>query len=60
MHAISRYALFLVLLACAASSQTATPPTSDNELLEKGKQLYTQDGPKAALPQFEEALKMFR
>ena len=60
MHVISKCALCLVLLAWATLSQSATPPTSSQELLEKGKQLYTQDGPKAALPQFEEALKIFR
>jgi tetratricopeptide (TPR) repeat protein len=60
MHAFAEYALCLVLVACAALTQSATPPTSGQALLEKGKQLYTQAGPKAALPQFEEALEIFR
>ena len=38
-------------------AQSSQP--SAEELLAKGKQLYTQEGPKTALPEFEEALKMF-
>jgi len=60
MHPFAKYALCLVLVACATLTQSATPPTSGQKLLEKGKQLYTQDGPKAALPQFEAALNIFR
>ena len=50
----------LILLTCTAVSQNATPSTPAQKLLTKGKQLYIQEGPKAALPQFEEAIKIFR
>src|SRR6058998_3854007 len=60
MHSIAQCVCCLILLTGTALSQTATPSTPAQELLTKGKQLYTQEGPKAALPQFEEAIKMFR
>src|SRR5207245_10589098 len=60
MHSIARYVWCLILLTCTSLSQNAKPSTPAQELLTKGKQLYTQEGPKAALPQFEEAIKMFR
>ena len=60
MHSIAQCVWCLILLTGTALSQTATPSTPAQELLTKGKQLYTQEGPKAALPQFEEAIKMFR
>jgi CHAT domain-containing protein/Tfp pilus assembly protein PilF len=50
----------LLLFACAAASQTATPANSADELLAKARQLYTQEGPTPALPQFEKALEMYR
>ncbi len=48
----------LALLCVMAWTQEARP--SPQERLTKAKQLYTQEGPKAALPEFEEALKMFQ
>jgi CHAT domain-containing protein/Tfp pilus assembly protein PilF len=48
----------LVLLCVTAWPQDARP--SPQERLTKAKQLYTQEGPKAALPEFEEALKIFQ
>lgn len=49
------------LLVCALSAQSTQPVAqSAQELLTKGRQEYTQNGPKAALPEFEDALKMFR
>lgn len=58
MHAIAK--CLLVLLAGTSLPQILTSQTPAKELLTKGKQIYTQDGPKAALPPFEEALKQFR
>ena len=58
MRAIIELVLSLSVLACTSAAQDAQP--SAQNLLATAKQAYTQDGPKAALPQFEEALKMFR
>ena len=58
MRATVKYAGCILLLACASFAQGGQPTAE--ELLAKGKQLYTQEGPKPALPEFEEALKMFR
>ncbi len=61
MHAIAKCACCLFVLATALWSQrVAAPSTQAQELLAKGKQLYTQEGPKTALPPFQEALKIFR
>jgi CHAT domain-containing protein/Tfp pilus assembly protein PilF len=48
----------IALLSVTAYPQDAQP--SAQQRLTKAKQLYTQEGPKAALPEFEEALKLFR
>src|ERR1700756_4016067 len=48
----------LALLCVRSWPQDVRP--SAQERLTKAKQLYTQEGPKAALPEFEEALKMFQ
>src|SRR5216683_6887585 len=58
MRSITKYAFYIALLAATAGAQDAEPPAQVR--LAKAKQLYTQEGPKAALPEFEEALKMFR
>lgn len=59
MRSLSKCIPGMVLFAAVAWPQAVTPnPAKD--LLENGKQLYTQEGPKAALPKFEEALKFFR
>jgi CHAT domain-containing protein/Tfp pilus assembly protein PilF len=58
MRATVKLGFAMTLLACALAAQNAQPSAQD--LLAKAKQIYTQDGPKAALPQFEEALKIFR
>jgi CHAT domain-containing protein/Tfp pilus assembly protein PilF len=58
MRATVIIAFSIALLACVSAAQNGQP--SAQELLAKGKQTYTQDGPKVALPQFEEALKLFR
>src|SRR6202158_2357772 len=47
----------IALLSVTAWPQDAP---SAHERLAKAKQMYTQEGPKAALPEFEEALKMFK
>lgn len=52
--------LWPILFACAAVSQTSTPGNPADELLAKARQLYTQEGPATALPQFEKALEMYR
>jgi tetratricopeptide (TPR) repeat protein len=48
----------IALLSVQVWSQNAAVPAQ--ELLEKAKQIYLQDGPKAALPRFEEVLKTFQ
>jgi len=58
MRASVKSVCCVVLLACISSGQNKPPSAQD--LIAKGKNLYTQDGPKAALPEFEEALKMFQ
>ena len=58
MRSIARCVWSLLLLTCTTLSQNAQPSPPAQELLTKGKELYTQEGPKAALPLFEEALKM--
>jgi CHAT domain-containing protein/tetratricopeptide (TPR) repeat protein len=50
--------LLLVLLQAAALQ--AQGPVRPNELLASAKEAYTQQGPAAALPQFEKALTIFR
>lgn len=55
---ISKYVCFLALLAATTWAQDAQPLAQDR--LAKAKQLYTQEGPKPALPEFEKALAMFR
>src|SRR6202162_1643542 len=60
MRAITKLVCYcgLALLCVTAWTQDAHP--SPQERLTKAKQLYTQEGPKAALPEFEVALKMFQ
>ena len=58
MHAVIKYACSLTMLVSTSLSQSSPPSAQD--LLEKGKQLYTQQGPKAALLEFEAALKLFQ
>lgn len=58
MRAFFKYACWIPFLVCPLSAQSAQP--YGQELLTKGKQTYIQDGPKMALPDFEEALKIFR
>src|SRR5437899_7013375 len=56
-------AKFVCCCGVALLSVTACPQESHpaaQERLTKAKQLYTQEGPKAALPEFEETLKMFQ
>jgi len=59
MNPYARSIFCLVALVAGLWSQDSTP-TNAQELLTRGKQLYTQEGPKPALDQFEEALKIFR
>src|SRR5262252_1753053 len=58
MRATVKYTGCILLLACASFAQGGQPTAE--ELLAKGKQLYTQEGPKPALPEFEEALARFQ
>ena len=61
MLAITRCACCVFVLAGTLWPQGAvSPSTRAQGFLTKGKQLYTQQGPKPALQQFEEALKIFR
>jgi CHAT domain-containing protein/Tfp pilus assembly protein PilF len=57
MWGFIKFVFCVALLAGTAAAQNVQPV---QDLLAKAKQTYTQDGPKAALPQFEEALKTFR
>jgi CHAT domain-containing protein/Tfp pilus assembly protein PilF len=56
---MKRIAWLLLLLARAAAAQTGASVQAD-DLLAKAKQSYTQEGPVAALPQFEKALAIYR
>ena len=58
MGAIAKYVCCIALLAATALAQNA--PLSGQDRLTKAKQLYTQEGPEAALPEFEQALKTFQ
>ena len=61
MRAITRCACCVLVLVGTLWPQGAVAPsTQAQEFLTKGKQLYAQEGPKPALQQFEEALKIFR
>jgi len=60
MHEIARRGGCLILLLGVAIAQITAQKTTAQDLLTKGKQLYVQQGPRAALPIFEEALKIFR
>ena len=56
---MKRFAWLLLLLARPVAAQTDASVHA-GDLLAKGKQTYTQEGPAAALPQFQEALKFYR
>ena len=58
MWTFVKYIFCAALLVSGSAAQDVQPPAQD--LLAKAKQTYTQAGPKAALPQFEEALNIFR
>src|SRR5215469_3855903 len=58
MRALAKCVCCVGLLAAAACGQSAQPSAQDR--LTKAKQLYVQEGPKPALVEFEETLKMFR
>ncbi len=60
MHAITKCSFCVFVLVATLWPQAAKPSTDGQELLANGKQLYTQEGPKAALPNFEGALNVFR
>lgn len=60
MAKLGKIASCLISLVSACWAQNSPPRSTTEELLTKGKQLYTQEGPKAALPPFEQALKQFR
>jgi CHAT domain-containing protein/Tfp pilus assembly protein PilF/predicted negative regulator of RcsB-dependent stress response len=57
---MSGFIKFVFCVALLAGMAAAQNPQPIQDLLAKAKQTYTQDGPKAALPQFEEVLKIFR
>ncbi len=57
MRSIAKY---VCCLALAAMVWAEDEPSSAQDRLAKAKQLYTQEGPKRALPEFEQALKMFQ
>ncbi len=56
---MKRFAWLLLLLARAAAAQTDASVQA-GDLLAKGKQAYTQEGPASALPQFQKALAIYR
>src|SRR5579864_348138 len=57
MRTTAKYVYGLVLLSAAAWPQNA--PVSTQDMLASAKQAYIQEGPRAALPKFEEVLKIF-
>lgn len=58
MRTTAKCVCCLVIASLALTQEAHSSAAQD--LLDKAKQRYTQEGPKAALPEFEEALKMFR
>jgi CHAT domain-containing protein/uncharacterized protein HemY len=53
--------LVFLFLALITAAQTVSPASSNpDELIAHAHQTYTQQGPKAALPEFEQALATFR
>lgn len=50
----------LLLLAATISSSLPAAATSAAEVLARAKQTYAEQGPRAALPEYEEALRLFR
>jgi CHAT domain-containing protein/Tfp pilus assembly protein PilF len=60
MPRLAKFAPCLVLITSACWAQGNPPQARTEALLADGKQLYIQEGPKAALAPFEEALKQFR
>jgi hypothetical protein len=53
--------LVVLFIALVAAAQSPSPVASTpDELLIHARQTYTQQGPKAALPEFEQALTTFR
>lgn len=58
MQTIFKLAFAITVLPSALAAQDALRSAQD--LLATARQTYTQDGPKAALPQFNEALQIFR
>ena len=59
MQIAARNILCLLALVAAAWPQESGAPNA-TALLAKGKELYTREGPKPALDQFEQALAIFR
>jgi CHAT domain-containing protein/Tfp pilus assembly protein PilF len=60
MYLLATRAGCLILFVGVAIAQSPVAKPTAHDLLTRGKQLYLQQGPKAALPQFEEALQTFR
>src|SRR5215831_9294581 len=58
MTTLPKLVFILGLLSGLVSSQNA--PNSTDALLATARQVYVQEGPKAALPKFEEILKIFQ
>ena len=52
--------LFVLLIALMGAAQEKPAPFSPDELIAQARQTYTQQGPKAALPEFERILPVFR
>ena len=60
METGAKLALCLLFLVAICQPQATGPTASPQDLLAEGKKLYTQEGPKAALPRFQTALEIFR
>src|SRR5215472_15913537 len=58
MRAFVKFACSFGLLCGIVCSQNA--PASPDQLLADAKQAYVQEGPKAALPKFQQILKIFQ
>lgn len=56
-----RRLLILLLLVCAGSMAHAYPAAETaDQVTERARQLYSEQGPRAALPEFERALELYR
>lgn len=60
MQGCAKLVTCVLLLVVSSSSQAPSQSGPLKDLLAEGRKLYTQEGPRVALPRFQEALEIFR